>query len=56
MPKRRYCAKSVFDTPYSQGVEASGPGTTLSTLITTPALAHPDCLIEIGAVAFVEGR
>lgn len=131
MPKQRYCAKSVFDTPYSQGVKVSGPGTTLyisgqvaqdargrlvgrgdfpaqarqvfknlkamveagggtladvvklthfltdvryrqdlapireeffgpklpaSTLITTPALAHPDYLLEIEAVAFVEGR
>jgi 2-iminobutanoate/2-iminopropanoate deaminase len=131
MPKQRYCAKSVFDAPYSQGVKVSGPGTMLfisgqvaqdrkgrlvgrgdfpaqarqvlknlkamveagggtladvvkltyfitdvryrpdlatireeffgpklpaSTLIATPALAHPDYLIEIEAVAFVEGR
>ena len=132
MPKQRYCAKTVFDSPaYSQGVKVSGPGTFLyvsgqvsqdakghivgrgdfsaqarqvlknvkamveagggklsdvvkltfyltdvryrqdlvpireqffgpklpaSTLITTPALAHPDYLIEIEAVAFVEGR
>ena len=132
MPKQRYCAKTVFDSPsYSQGVKVSGPGTLLyisgqisqdakghivgrgdfaaqarqvlknlkamveagggklsdvvkltfyltdvryrqdlvpireeyfgpklpaSTLITTPALAHPDYLVEIEAVAFVEGR
>jgi enamine deaminase RidA (YjgF/YER057c/UK114 family) len=132
MPKQRYCAKTVFDSPaYSQGVKVSGPGTTLyisgqiaqdargkivgrgdfpaqarqtlknvkamveagggtladvvkvtfyltdvryrqdlvpireeffgpklpaSTLITTPALAHPDYLLEIEAIAFVEGR
>ena len=132
MPKQRYCAKTVFDSPaYSQGVKVTGPGTFLyvsgqisqdtrghivgrgdfpaqarqvlknlkamveagggklsdvvkitffltdvryrqdlvsireeffgpklpaSTLITTPALAHPDYLIEIEAVAFVEGR
>ena len=132
MPKQRYCARSVFDSPsYSQGIKVSGSGTFLyisgqvaqdakghvvgrgdfsaqarqvfknvkamvetgggklsdvvkltfyltdvryrpdlvpireaffgpklpaSTLITTPALAHPDYLIEIEAVAFVEGR
>jgi enamine deaminase RidA (YjgF/YER057c/UK114 family) len=131
MPKQRYCAKTVFDTPYAQGIKANGAGTTLyisgqvpqdgkgqlvgrgdfpaqarqvfknikamvqagggtladvvkmttyltdvryrpelatireeffgpklpaSTLITTPALAHPDYLIEIEAIAFVEGR
>jgi enamine deaminase RidA (YjgF/YER057c/UK114 family) len=132
MPKQRYCAKTVFDSPsYSQGVKVTGPGTFLyvsgqisqdakghivgrgdfvaqarqvlknlkamveagggklsdvvkltfyltdvryrqdlvpvreeffgpklpaSTLITTPALAHPDYLVEIEAVAFVEGR
>ena len=33
-----------------------GPKLPASTLITTPALAHPDYLIEIEAVAFVEGR
>jgi enamine deaminase RidA (YjgF/YER057c/UK114 family) len=27
-----------------------------STLITTPALAHPDYLLEVEALAFVEGR
>jgi hypothetical protein len=74
MPKQRYCAKSVFDSPaYSQGVKVSGPGTyrqdlvpireeffgpklPASTLIATPSLAHPDYLLEIEAVAFVEGR
>jgi 2-iminobutanoate/2-iminopropanoate deaminase len=131
MPKQRYCAKTVFDTPYAQGIKVSGPGATLyisgqvaqdakghlvgrgdfpaqarqvfenlkamveagggtladvvklttfitdvryrqdlapireeffgpklpaSTLIATPALAHPDYLIEIEAVAVVEGR
>lgn len=30
MPTERYCAKTVFDPPgYTQGVKASGPGTTL---------------------------
>lgn len=132
MPKQRYCARTVFDSPaYSQGVRASGPGTTLyvsgqvaqdskgrivgkgdfaaqaeqvmknlkamveagggkltdvvkltfyltdvryradlvpirekhfgpklpaSTLITTPALAHPDYLLEVECVAFIEGK
>jgi enamine deaminase RidA (YjgF/YER057c/UK114 family) len=132
MPKERYCATTVFDSPaYSQGVKVSGPGTTLyisgqvaqdakgnivgkgdfavqarqvlenlramveagggtlsdvvkltfyltdvryrqdlvpireeffgpklpaSTLITTPALAHPDYMLEIEAVAFLEAR
>lgn len=32
-----------------------GPKLPASTLITTPALAHPDYLIEIEAVAFVPG-
>ena len=36
--------------------EFFGPKLPASTLITTPALAHPDYLIEIEAVAFVEGR
>lgn len=132
MPKQRYCARSVFDSPaYSQGVKVSGPGTTLyvsgqvaqdskgrivgkgnfaaqaeqimknlkamvaagggklsdvvkltffltdvryradlvpirekyfgpklpaSTLITTPALAHPDYLLEVECIAYVEGK
>ncbi len=132
MPKQRYCARSVFDSPaYSQGVKVSGPGSTLyvsgqvaqdskgrivgkgdfaaqaeqvmknlkamveagggkladvvkltfyltdvryradlvpirekyfgpklpaSTLITTPALAHPDYLLEVECIAFVEGK
>ena len=131
MPKQRYCAKTVHDTPYAQGIKVMGPGTTLyisgqvpqdakghlvgrgdfpaqarqvfknikamvqagggtladvvkmttyltdvryrpdlatireeffgpklpaSTLITTPALAHPDYLIEIEAIAVIEGR
>lgn len=33
-----------------------GPKLPASTLITTPALAHPDYLIEIECVAFVEGK
>lgn len=132
MPKQRYCARSVFDSPaYSQGVKVSGPGSTLyvsgqvaqdskgrivgkgdfaaqaeqvmknlkamveagggkladvvkltfyltdvryradlvpirekyfgpklpaSTLITTPALAHPDYLLEVECIALVEGK
>jgi 2-iminobutanoate/2-iminopropanoate deaminase len=36
--------------------EFFGPKLPASTLITTPALAHPDYLLEIEAVAFVEGR
>jgi 2-iminobutanoate/2-iminopropanoate deaminase len=36
--------------------EFFGPKLPASTLITTPALAHPDYLIEIEAIAFVEGR
>ena len=36
--------------------EFFGPKLPASTLITTPALAHPDYLIETEAVAFVEGR
>ena len=130
MPKERYCAKTVFDSPaYSQGVKVSGPGATLyisgqvaqdakgnivgkgdfaaqarqvfenlkamveagggkltdvvkltfyltdvryrpdlvpireeffgpklpaSTLVTTPALAHPDYMLEVEAIAVVE--
>jgi enamine deaminase RidA (YjgF/YER057c/UK114 family) len=132
MPKQRYCAKTVFDSPaYSQAVKVTGPGTTLyvsgqvaqdrkgnvvgkgdfaaqarqvfknvkamveagggtladvvkltffltdvryrpdlvpireeffgpklpaSTLITTPALAHPDYLLEVEAIACMESR
>ena len=33
-----------------------GPKLPASTLITTPALAHPDYLIEVECVAFVEPR
>jgi enamine deaminase RidA (YjgF/YER057c/UK114 family) len=36
--------------------EFFGPRLPASTLITTPALAHPDYLLEIEAIAFVEGR
>ncbi|HET9345905.1 MAG TPA: RidA family protein [Candidatus Limnocylindrales bacterium] len=36
--------------------EFFGPKLPASTLITTPALAHPDYLIEIEAIAFVEAR
>jgi 2-iminobutanoate/2-iminopropanoate deaminase len=36
--------------------EFFGPKLPASTLITTPALAHPDYLIEIEAIAFIEGR
>jgi 2-iminobutanoate/2-iminopropanoate deaminase len=33
-----------------------GPKLPASTLVTTPALAHPDYLLEIEAIAVVEGR
>ena len=33
-----------------------GPKLPASTLITTPALAHPDYLLEVEAVAFLESR
>ena len=36
--------------------EFFGPKLPASTLITTPALAHPDYLLEIEATAFIEGR
>lgn len=36
--------------------EFFGPKLPASTLLATPALAHPDYLIEVEAVAFVEGR
>lgn len=36
--------------------EFFGPKLPASTLITTPALAHPDYMLEVECVAFVEGR
>ena len=36
--------------------EFFGPKLPASTLIATPALAHPDFLVEIEALAVVEGR
>ena len=36
--------------------EFFGPKLPASTLITTPALAHPDYLLEVEAIAFVEPK
>lgn len=51
----------LIDVRYRQDLvpireEFFGPKLPASTLITTPALAHPDYLLEVEAIAFVEGR